>query len=40
MGWVEFYMRTVYEYLRYGFIRSYETSVTLEYEADEYMYNS
>ena len=36
MGWVEFYMRTAHEYLKYGFSNTYGTPGTLEYEADRY----
>lgn len=38
MEWVEFYMRTAHEYLKYGFPNTYRTPGTLENETDKYMY--
>ena len=38
MGWANFYGRTIYEYLRYGFKGAYHNKTTLEWQADEYGY--
>jgi hypothetical protein len=36
MGFANFYARTFYEYLKYGFRNVYDVPGTLEYNADKY----
>ena len=40
MGWANFYGRTIYEYLRFGFKGAYHNDTTLEWQADEYGYRN